>query len=388
MRVTHVITRLILGGAQENTVSTVLGLRAKPGLTVRLLSGPATRGEGSLEAAFRDCPGVLALVPHLVRPVHPWHDALAWRELLRLFRRDRPDLVHTHSGKAGFLGRLAAHRAGVPLIVHTIHGPSFGPFQGVVLNTAYHWAERRAAAVTTHFISVAGAMTRQYLAAGLGRPDQFTCIRSGFELEPFLAVGPEPAGREALGLAKEDFVVGKIARLCELKGHDDLFAAAPALVAACPRMKFLLVGDGPWRARLEVRAGHLGLRDRFVFAGLVPPDRIPAMLGAMDVVAHLSRREGLARAIPQALAAARPVVAYDGDGAGEVCLDGRTGFLVAPGDLARLRERLLQLFADPPLRRRLGQAGRALVREPFPIGRMVDEIYALYLRLAREGGRR
>src|SRR5262245_28583278 len=224
MRVTHVITRLIVGGAQENTIDSVLGLRARHQLDVDLLSGPTQGPEGSLEGAFSSCPEVLTIVPHLTRPVHPAHDWRALGELTTLLRRRRPDLVHTHSGKAGILGRWAAHRAGVPIIVHTIHGPSFGPFQGPLANGLFRFAERWAAPFTTHFVTVAQAMTRQYLAAGIGTPAQFTYVPSGFVLAPFLAVKPDPALRARLGFAPEDFVIGKVARLAPLKGHHDLVA--------------------------------------------------------------------------------------------------------------------------------------------------------------------
>ncbi|MBI5388735.1 MAG: glycosyltransferase family 4 protein [Verrucomicrobia bacterium] len=384
MRVTHVITRLIVGGAQENTIASVLGLRAKPGLEVDLLSGPTTGSEGSLEGAFSNCPRVLTVLPSLVRPVQPLKDWLALCQLTRLFRARRPDLVHTHSSKAGVLGRLAAHRAGVPIIVHTLHGPSFGPFQGPLANALFRAAERRAGRVTTHFVSVAEAMTRQYLAAGIGQPGQFTRIFSGFPLEPFLRARHDAALRQKLGLSPDDIVVGMIARLFKLKGHDDLFAIAPELVRRCPRIKFLLVGNGPWRARLEAKARNLNLRDGFVFAGLVPPEEVPALVGVMDCLVHLSRREGLPRALPQALAAARPVVAYDCDGAGEVCLDGQTGFLVPPGDHVRLIDGLLRLADDAALRAQFGQRGRDLVRQHFAVEKMVDDLHALYLKLAAE----
>src|SRR5579859_929872 len=137
MRVTHVITRLIVGGAQENTIASVLGLRQKPGLEVELISGPSLGAEGSLESAFANAPGVLRIVPELTRPVAPWSDWKALRRLTDIFRADRPAIVHTHSGKAGVLGRLAAARAGVPVIIHTIHGPSFGSFQGWLPNGVF-----------------------------------------------------------------------------------------------------------------------------------------------------------------------------------------------------------------------------------------------------------
>jgi glycosyltransferase involved in cell wall biosynthesis len=176
-------------------------------------------------------------------------------------------------------------------------------------------------------------------------------------------------------------VVGKIARLFALKGHDDLIDAASDMVRRIPELRFLLVGDGAWRARLQQKIQQQGLGAFFVFAGLVPPATIPELLGIMDLVVHLSRREGLARALPQALAAGRPIVAFDCDGASEVCLDGRTGFLVPPDDLDQLRDRIIHLAADPGLRSACGNAGRELVRERFSLQRMIDDLTSLYEQL-------
>jgi glycosyltransferase involved in cell wall biosynthesis len=381
MRVIHVITRLIIGGAQENTISSVLGLRLKPGVDATLVSGPTTGPEGSLEPQLAAHPGLLTLVPQLVRPVHPLKDYLALLRLKDLFRQFRPDIVHTHSGKAGILGRLAAARAGVPIIIHSIHGPSFGKFQGRLANWLFRSAEQTAAKVTTHFVVVADAMKRQYLAAGIGRPEQYTRIWSGFELEPFLAAKNDLQLRAQLGLDPQDVVVGKIARLFKLKGHDDLFTLAPALIQACPNMKFLFVGEGEWRGRFEGKARALGLDKHFIFAGLVPPKDIAKYVGIMDVLVHLSLREGLARALPQALAAGRPVVAYDCDGANEVCLEDQTGYLIPPGDHVNLKERLLLLAPSKTLRERLGKAGREFVRERFSVDRMVEDLFQLYAHL-------
>lgn len=388
MRVAHVITRLIVGGAQENTVATVLGLRQRPGVEVSLISGHTSGPEGSIEPLVRDIPGLLTRLPELVRPVRPWHDLRAFLALTRIFRTEQPDIVHTHSGKAGVLGRLAARRTHVPIIIHTIHGPSFGPFQGATANLAFTAAERIAARCTDHFVTVADAMRDQYLAAGIGRPEQYARVFSGFDLAPFLTAQNDPALRAQLGIAPSDFVVGKIARLFELKGHGDLFAAAPELVRGCPQMKFLLVGDGPWRPRFEQMSRDLGLEKHFIFTGLVPPTEVPRYIGVMNALVHLSRREGLARVLPQALAAGKPIVAFDCDGAREVCLDGETGVLLPPGDLSGLRRALETLAGDGELQQRLGQRGREFVKERFPVERMVNDLFALYERLLREGGTR
>jgi len=386
VRVTHVITRLVIGGAQENTVDTINGLRAKAGLEVKLISGPTIGPEGSLEPKTAKIPGLLTLVPELVRPVHPLKDFIALRKLEKILREQKPDIVHTHSGKAGVLGRLAAKRAGVPIIIHTIHGPSFGAFQNQLNNIIFRAAEKRAARVTDHFIVVAEAMRNQYLAAGIGRPEQYTKIFSGFALEPFLDAKNDLELRKKLGFAPDDFIVGKIARLFKLKGHDDLFAAAPEIILRNPKIKFLLVGDGEWRTRFENLARSLGLGKHFIFTGLVPPAEVPRYVGIMDALAHLSLREGLPRALPQALSAGKPVVAYDCDGACEVCLDGKTGFLIRPGNLKKLTEKIILLASDDVLRQKLGQSGTDFVREYFPVERMVDSICDLYLKLAAERG--
>ena len=378
MRVTHIITRLIVGGAQENTLATVAGLRQMPGMEVDFISGPTFGPEGSLEREA----GNLILVPELVRLVHPVKDALAVRKLERILRERKPDIVHTHSGKAGILGRLAAKRAGVPVIVHTIHGPSFGKFQGAAGNFVFRIAEKFAGHMTTHFVVVADAMKNQYLAAGIGRPEQYTKIFSGFTLGPFLSAKNDPGLREKFGIAPDDFVIGKIARLFKLKGHDDLFAVAPEMARQNPKIKFLLVGDGEWRGRFEGMAKALALEKHFIFTGLVAPNEVPKYAGMMDALVHLSLREGLPRALPQAMAGGKPVVAYDCDGAREACLEGQTGFLVQPGDFLILKKRLLQLAGDPLLCQKLGQAGQSFARENFAVEKMVRDIYNLYLKLA------
>jgi glycosyltransferase involved in cell wall biosynthesis len=280
------------------------------------------------------------------------------------------------------LGRLAAARAGVPLIVHTIHGPSFGAFQGALANRIFLAAERRAGRITTHFVTVANAMRDQYLAAGIGTPEQYTRVFSGFALEPFLSAANNLELRRRFGLEPDDIVVGKIARLFKLKGHDDLIAIAPELIRTCPRLKFLLIGDGAWRDRLQAMVNAAGLGKHFIFSGLVPPSEVPAFVGIMDILVHLSLREGLPRALPQALAAGKPIIAYDCDGAREVCHHNETGFLINPGDYASLKGCILQLAKDPGSRARLGERGRGFVRQHFAVEEMVVALAALYRQLS------
>src|ERR1700690_21105 len=291
MRVTHIITRLVVGGAQENTVASVLGLRRKPGVEVHLISGPTTGPEGSLESELAGAPEVLTRIPELVRPIHPLNDWLALRRLEKILRQQKTGIVHTHNGKAGILGRLAARRARVPVIIHHIHGPSFGPFQGLLANRAFTAAERYAARVTTHFVCSASAMTRLYLAAGIGRPEMYTRVFSGFPVEPFLNATNDLALRVQLGLDKNHFVIGKIARLFKLKGHADLLAAFQKILPQIPHARLLLMGDGTLRSEIETQARAAGLAGKVIFTGLVPPGEVPYYVGIMGCLAHLSYRE-------------------------------------------------------------------------------------------------
>jgi glycosyltransferase involved in cell wall biosynthesis len=396
MRVTHVITRLVVGGAQENTVATVLGLRQKPGVEVKLISDPTTGPEGSLENEARNVFGVAAapsspkndfiIVPELIRPVHPLKDFIALRKLEKILGGQKPDIVHTHSGKAGILGRLAARRADVPVVIHHIHGPSFGNFQGSLTNLVLTGAEKYAARVTDHYFCSAGAMTKLYLAAGIGRPEMFTRIFSGFNLEPFLNTTNDLALRKKIGLGENHFVIGKIGRLFKLKGHSDLVTAFARILPRVPHARLLLVGDGALRGEIENQIHALGLGGKVIFTGLVPPDEVARYVGIMDCVAHLSYREALSRVLPQALAAGKPVVAYDFDGADEVCLENETGFIVRTGDTQAAAQRLLQLANDSALREKLGRAGTAFVRKNFSVEKMVDDQYNVYLKLAAGRG--
>jgi glycosyltransferase involved in cell wall biosynthesis len=227
-------------------------------------------------------------------------------------------------------------------------------------------------------------MTEQYLAAGIGTPSQYVTIYSGMNVYAFLQTKPDPKLRASLGLSDSDLVVGKVARLFRLKGHKFLFEAAPRIVNAVPNMKFLLVGDGIYRENFERLARQMGLRDRFVFVGLVPPNEIPRYMALMDVLVHLSLREGLPRTLPQALASGKPVVAFDVDGAREVCLDGQTGFLIRAEDSIALADAVIQLLQDKALATRMGEQGRELMKERFAEELMVQKIDELYRRLAAE----
>ncbi len=381
MRIVHVITRLIIGGAQENTLLTVEGLHHQYHDDVTLITGPAEGPEGDLFDRAEQLGLKVEVFPELVRPIRPIMDMKAYRRLRAAFRRLEPEVVHTHSSKAGILGRAAAWHEKVPAVVHTIHGMPFGKFESPLKNRLYIALERSAARRCHAIVSVCDAMTEQALAAGVGRPEQFVTVYSGMNADAFL---DPPRSRDdvrrELGLADDEIAFATVARLFELKGHDDIVAVAATVLASNPKVRFVWIGDGILRDRLIADLERRGIRSAFILTGLVPPDRIPELLGAVDAVIHPSLREGLARVLPQALLVGRPVISYDIDGAREVVLP-ETGILLKPRDLDGLRRAIVKLAASPETRAAMGREGRSRFGEQFRHETMTRRLRLLYERL-------
>lgn len=377
MRICHVITRLILGGAQENTILTCEGLRER-GHDVTLVTGPAIGPEGELLARARAGGYEVVVMDALRREIHPGRDLACYRELKQLLRSLRPDVMHSHSSKAGILARRAASKVGGTKIVHTIHGLPFHPYESWWRNRLYIHLEQTAAKVSDAILCVSDAMTRQALAAGVGRPEQFRTVYSGMEVDRFLRK-PEDAEafRASLELPPHAILVTQVSRLAELKGHDDILACN---AWKDPRVHFCFVGDGWRRAEIKAAIARHPAGERFHLTGLLPPEQMPAVMHATDVLVHCSYREGLARTLPQAMLAARPVISYDVDGAPEVVGED-TGVLLQAGNIEGLSEAVRKLADDPDLRQRLGEAGRELCRERFDHRRMVTQIEEVYRQL-------
>ena len=383
IRVVECITRLIVGGAQETTLLTA-ALLDRSRFTCEVISGPQTGSEGELftEAAARGV--TVHLEPTLVREVHPWKDVRAVANLTAFFRRHRPDIVHTHSSKAGVVGRIAARRAGVPHVVHTVHGWGFHPRQSWAERTLYQAVERWCAPMSDRLIVVAEPNREQGLRLGIGTPGQYRLIRSGIEVEQYRApAGTRERVRASLGLADGQFVFGSVGRLSPQKAPADLVHAFARVVHEHPEAHLLLVGDGPLRGEVESLIARLGVSGHATLLGLRRD--VSDLMSAFDAFVLASRWEGLPRTIPQAMAAGLPVIATRVDGAPDAVRDGETGCLVPPADVGALADGMAQLIADPDRSRTLGRAGRARVHD-FSAGRMVVELEALYEELVRRDG--
>ncbi|MBU0639247.1 MAG: glycosyltransferase family 4 protein [Planctomycetes bacterium] len=381
MHICHVITRLIVGGAQENTLLTCEGLHER-GYEVTLISGPTRGPEGSLVERARAGGYRFIELRELVRPVNPWMDARARRRLRMEFDATRPDVVHTHSSKAGIVARYAAHDARVPAIVHTVHGMSFNRTQPWLVRQLYAWLERQAAKRTHAIVTVADAMIDQMAAAGVCAREKMQTVYSGMEIAQFNpAVCERVDVRRAWGANADDVVVGTVARLFRRKGYEQLLPIMAAAAEREPRLRFVWIGDGAQRPEYEAELVRLGLAERTTLVGLVPPEHIAGLLAGFDILAHTSQWEGLPRAVVQALLMRVPAVAFAIDGTPTVVIEGKTGRLVTLGDTAGFVRALVELANQAELRQRLGAAGREHCRERFDWRVMVDKLELLYWRL-------
>lgn len=369
-RILHLVTRLELGGAQQNTLFSCRSQTAA-GHQVTLVAGPG----GLLEADAANLSGVeFHPLPSLVHPINPFRDYAALNDLTRLFRARRPDLVHTHSSKAGILGREAAARAGVPVVVHTVHGWSFHPGQSPFFRQVCLGLEKRAAHQTTTLVTVSDHDRQTGLALGIGKPEQYRTIRSGIDWAGVAAAAPHRATvRSALGLAPDEPMVLMVACLKPQKAPLEFVR----LAAALPGPKFFLAGDGELRP--AVAAAAAGLGNRFTLLGWRRD--VPDLLAAADALVLTSRWEGLPRAVVEALALGTPAVATDTGGVREVIAPEGEGFIVPPGDLAALTEKVTTVLGWPrtvAARQRRATAAEARLRGEFDFPRMGEQLLALY----------
>jgi glycosyltransferase involved in cell wall biosynthesis len=374
IRVCHIITLLELGGAQQNTLYTAAHLDRRR-FAVSLVAGPG----GLMDAEAESIPLLRThWIPELVREVNPVKDLVALVRLIALLRRLRPDLVHTHSSKAGILGRWAAHLAGVNVVVHTVHGFGFHSRMPWLARAWFSTLEAWTAPLTTRFLAVSRANLEYAARRGLFRPERASLIRSGIELSSFRNGAKAGSLRQDLGIPPHAPVVGMVACLKPQKAPVDFVKVAEEVSRRVEGAHFLLVGDGELRPEVEEEVARRSLTQRFHLLGWRRD--IPSLFKNLDLLALTSLWEGLPRVVPEAMAASLPVVATRVDGTPEAVVEGETGFLVEPGDVQGMAERICWLLEHSEAARSMGSKGRVRVEE-FDIDRMVRRQEALYEEL-------
>lgn len=377
IKVLHVITRLVVGGAQDNTLLTVRHLD-RGRYDVTLASGPTLGSEGSLEEGI---PPDLDFerIPALVRDPDPGRDAWALFHLCRLMRTRRYHVVHTHTTKAGLLGRVAARLAGVPVIVHTPHGHAFHDYLGPRGSAALMTVERGLARWTHRIVCLTEAEREDHLRFRIAAAGKFVVIHSGVDIDRFRRFEVQPeAKRGALGLPVHGPLVGCVARLVPVKGVRHLLEAAPLVRSAVPRVTIAFVGDGPLRAELEHRAAALGLNGTVRFLGLRRD--VADIMPLCDVVVLPSLNEGMGRVAVEAQAAGRPVVGSRVSGLQDVVKDGETGLLVPPANPEALAAAIIRCLTDPARAAAMGSRAQQCV-EPYAVATMISKIERTYEEL-------
>ena len=383
--VLRVIARLNVGGPARHVVLMSAGLEPARWRTV-LATGRTDETEAEMldlaaEAGLRP-----EIVPGLGRRLRPSSDLRAFFELLRLVRRHRPDVICTHTAKAGTLGRLAAIVHRVPVRVHTFHGHVFHGYFGSTGSRLARLVERALARATTRILAVSEEIADDLVEGHRIAPrERVSVIRLGLDLEPFRSLPPRGAVRRELGVAPNAPFVVTVGRLVPIKDHALLLDAFARVAAARPEARLALVGDGPCRAQLESRAARDDLAGRVLFTGWRRD--LPAILADADVAALSSRNEGTPVALIEAAAAGVPAVSTDVGGVRQVVRDGETGRLVPPGDADALAAALIELLDDPAARRAMGGRARQVVAPTYCAERLCREIAALYEECLREVGR-
>lgn len=379
VRVLHPITRLIVGGAQENTISTAI-LLDPDRFQVSILSGVQTGSEGSLLSEARDHDIPLILVPELVRQINPRLDRLALIKMTQMMRSGRYRIVHSHSSKAGILGRYAARRAGVPVIIHTIHGWSFHERMSPVARWMYVWLERWAASFSDALIVVSRHDQAKGLALGIGHPQQYHLIRSAIpfdEFDPNLYDGRQV--RRELGIPEEAVVIGSVGRFSDQKNPLDWINVASLVAEEYPEAFFLMVGDGPLRADVEAALSLERLGGRVILTGIKRD--IARLFSCIDIYLSTSLWEGMPRTVLQAMRMNLPVIAYKIDGLPEIVKHELNGYLCPPQDLAQMAVYCGYLVENEVQRREMGKRSRELAGEEFSLPKMIKQLESLYLSL-------
>ncbi|MGD9580510.1 MAG: glycosyltransferase family 4 protein [Vampirovibrionia bacterium] len=372
IKVLHLITELPIGGAQDNTLLSVRGLK-KLGYQVDLAAAP----DGELESLAREySDNVYHIKNFSANAISPVKNIEAILEICNLLKDNKYDIIHTHSSTAGICGRIAAKISKVPIIIHTVHGFPFHDFMKPLKKNFLILLEKACANICDHMITVSNLNKEEIVERKISTIDKLTNVYSGIDLDKFNINKSKEEIKAELNIPEEDLVVGLIARMSNQKAPEYFIEAAKLILKEKPNVTFLMVGDGPLKDKLieqigdETRIRMMGARKD-----------IPEILKTLDIFALSSIYEGLGRAMTEAMICKKPIVAPNVNGIPEVVIDGDTGFLVSPRDSKGLAEKILVLLNDEKLRNKMGLNAHHKVVPAFSDKKMVEDIDSLYRKI-------
>jgi len=381
IKVAHIIARMITGGADENTLFTIEGL-SKEKYEIDLITGEEF--DKDILNKVKNHPFDIIRIKGLKWKLNFLYDPIVLLKLIKLLKRKRYDIVHTHTTKAGILGRIAARIAGVPVIVHGLHGSTFEAFNSGLLNWFLFLFERLTGRFTDAYVSVSGVLSEKYIERGIGKKENYHTVYSGMELEIFYGVRGKIDCRKKrgeLGIDAGDFVIGNVARLETRKGHQFLLDAFKNVVGEqkYSQVKLLIIGEGNKRKYLENYVKELNLEDKVIFTGY--REDVEELMALMDIFVLTSLREGLPRVLVQAAAVGMPSIAFNVDGVPEIIKDNYNGFLVKAGDVKQLTKRIIKYIDHKELLVLHGKNGRELIKGKWSIKGMIERIDKIYQNL-------
>lgn len=379
LKVLHIITRLANGGADENTLYTIKGLDSAK-YDIDLMIGEENNPGMMKDLELRR--GInLYKIKGMVRDVSPLKDLAALLRMYRIIKRNDYDIVHTHIAKAGVLGRIAAKLAGVPVIIHGIHGITFPRTIHPVKQFLFRNIERFCGLFTDCFIPVGEDMKQKYIDAGIGQPERYKTIYSGMELDRFKRAADN--SREKInklktefGIKEDEIVIGNVSKIQKRKGYKYYLQVIAKITGEYDNVKFLIVGSGPHEDVIRSRVKEMGLTDSVIFTGFRKD--VEDVFSIFDIKVLTSLWEGLPRVIIQAAAVGKPIVTFDVDGAWEIVEEGKNGFIVPMKDVDMMAEKIRLLIDDQELRQEMGRYSRDKVGDQWSVENMVKEIDELY----------
>lgn len=386
----HIITRFDKGGSSENTFLTAVGLN-KTGYEVVLIKGLSHESQMERPEAEATAKNLLEAgksgvriitLAHLVRKIRPLHDLLAFSDLVKILKQEKPRIVHTHTSKAGILGRLAARIAGVPVIIHTPHGHVFYGYFGKGKTAFYILLEKLAARITDKIITLTEREKREHVEFLRISEEKLTVIHSGVDMRKFPPSSVDPGEtKRKTGIPVGACVVGAVGRLTAVKGHIHLLAAAAKVIAARSDTVFILLGDGELKSELAEAANKLGIKEKVRFLGW--RSDVADIMSAFDIFVFPSLNEGMGKVLVEAMAAGKPIIASDVCGVADLITHGKNGLLVPPADPQALADGIESLLSDPARARELAAEGRKLAQS-YSSDAMLTKIEELYRSLLNE----
>lgn len=382
IRVLHVITLFSVGGATENTVFTCAGLIEK-GYKVDIVTGPNISSEGSMFEVAERLNIPVFKFRNLVRDISPLQDLIVLVQLARFIKKNRYHIVHTHSTKAGVIGRIAAWLVGTPIIVHHNHANPYHRYQNWLKRTSYKKIEKFAGLFCDKIVSVTYTIVDEMVRDKLAPKEKFVVIRSGFDVDKFryYISSENDEIKKQFGFTDDDVIIGKIARLSFIKGHIYLLKAFKKVSSKVPNAKLFLIGNGENKKTLEKYIDEHKLQNKVIFAGLINPEEMPRIISIIDVVVHTALLEGLPRVFTQSMLMGKPVIAFNLDGAHEVIEDGKNGYLVEPKNIDLLTEKICDLAGNLNKAKTFGEYAKNNIKDDFSVEAMVENNHKLYQEL-------